>query len=381
MLPRRTDAVVALDALTSLRFVAALAVVFVHVPLLLARQLPDAAGMAKVTFAGQVGVGFFFILSGFVLTWSARAGDRRTSFYRRRVARIVPLHLLMWAATLVVYAVIGISVAAGPAAAAAVLVHSWVPVKSYFGAVDTPSWSLSCEMFFYALFPLLLPRVQRLDPRRSARLAVALVAVPVLAAAVAALLDPGSDVRTWLVVNAPPVRLAEFVLGIVVATQVRRGGLRRVSLPAATAATVAALVVVTLARKPELTVVLPVVPLAALVAAVAHRELAGGLAPLRHPWAVRLGQWSFALYLAHWPVLVIAGRVHRDSFGSASAATVAVLLVVATCVAVSGVLFTLFERPLERLLRPRHDVPLALREPEDRTGPAAVGVATGEGPG
>src|SRR5262245_62142748 len=39
---------------------------------------------------GTSGVTFFFVLSGFVLTWSARPGTKIRTFYRRRFARIFP---------------------------------------------------------------------------------------------------------------------------------------------------------------------------------------------------------------------------------------------------------------------------------------------------
>jgi peptidoglycan/LPS O-acetylase OafA/YrhL len=44
--------------------------------------------------ASATGVSFFFVLSGFVLTWSARPDDIATGFWRRRIARIYPVHLV-----------------------------------------------------------------------------------------------------------------------------------------------------------------------------------------------------------------------------------------------------------------------------------------------
>ncbi len=43
---------------------------------------------------------FFFILSGFVLTWSLRPTDTAARFWQRRVARIYPNHAAIWLAAL-----------------------------------------------------------------------------------------------------------------------------------------------------------------------------------------------------------------------------------------------------------------------------------------
>ncbi|UCN13634.1 acyltransferase family protein [Cellulomonas iranensis] len=67
-----------LDALTGLRFLAALVVVVFH--LSLNRFFLDAPALVDplqgvLRNGGWLGVTFFFVLSGFVLTWSARPGD------------------------------------------------------------------------------------------------------------------------------------------------------------------------------------------------------------------------------------------------------------------------------------------------------------------
>ncbi|MBW2281488.1 MAG: acyltransferase, partial [Deltaproteobacteria bacterium] len=83
--------------------------------------------------SGRCGVSFFFILSGFVLTWSARSRDTPGSFYWRRFARIFPAHAV--------------------------------------------AWGLSCEAFFYLLFPALIPSVERLGRHGRRRVALGLVAL------------------------------------------------------------------------------------------------------------------------------------------------------------------------------------------------------------
>src|SRR5947208_9971420 len=77
-----------LDALTGLRFWFAFLVVMHH-------SLEHWFGprVYPVADFGYIGVDFFFVLSGFVLTWSWRPELRARRFWWHRFARIWPLHL------------------------------------------------------------------------------------------------------------------------------------------------------------------------------------------------------------------------------------------------------------------------------------------------
>jgi peptidoglycan/LPS O-acetylase OafA/YrhL len=108
------------------------------------------------------GVPFFFVLSGFILTYAyARldeAGTRR--FFVARFARLWPVH----ATTLllsILYVAFGYgrlppfdTLTALPANLA--MMHAWVPVAYSYYSWNTPSWSISTELGFYVLFPLLV---------------------------------------------------------------------------------------------------------------------------------------------------------------------------------------------------------------------------------
>lgn len=81
-----------LPALTSLRFFAALAVVFFHL-----HALHITSGQAwfhKLSSLGYVGVSFFFVLSGFILVYTYAGHTWKASvFWRARFARIYPASL------------------------------------------------------------------------------------------------------------------------------------------------------------------------------------------------------------------------------------------------------------------------------------------------
>lgn len=70
-----------LPSLTGLRWIAALLVFGYHAGTMRIVAEPDYQAVIDWLFTlGLSGVEFFFILSGFVLVWSARDGDRRRDF-------------------------------------------------------------------------------------------------------------------------------------------------------------------------------------------------------------------------------------------------------------------------------------------------------------
>lgn len=86
-----------LDALTGLRFFAALHVVLFH----FARPVLDPAPewLRSLVGSGYSAVGVFFVLSGFVLAWNYLDTDGRMetgtrAFLAARVARVYPVYLL-----------------------------------------------------------------------------------------------------------------------------------------------------------------------------------------------------------------------------------------------------------------------------------------------
>ena len=146
-----------IHALTGIRFVAALGV-FVH----------HILGKLGITFfncpLGDGGVTFFFVLSGFILTYVyanrlTHLGDLRR-FYFTRWARIWPLHVV----TLVIFIacfmkfqhIYNHEEPTRRLIANTLLLHSWMPNYSWCFSFNSVSWSISTEAFFYLMFPLLL---------------------------------------------------------------------------------------------------------------------------------------------------------------------------------------------------------------------------------
>jgi peptidoglycan/LPS O-acetylase OafA/YrhL len=159
--------------LTSFRFIAAMAVVIFHYDKKL-QLFP--VGLADF---GYEAVSFFFVLSGFILTYThGRPGGLNLSlaqFARSRLIRIVPTYYL----ALIVAApfLVASMIKAGHFVPENLLVppmlHSWWPPAALLW--NSPAWSLSNEIFFYALFPLIWALCRRVTPTTSLAAASAMV--------------------------------------------------------------------------------------------------------------------------------------------------------------------------------------------------------------
>jgi peptidoglycan/LPS O-acetylase OafA/YrhL len=344
-----------LHGLTALRFFAAAAVVLVHVRF----QFSDSHTLTVAAGYGYAGVTFFFLLSGFVLTWSwSRQPAGR--FFWRRLARIWPLQ---FALMLVAFTVLADRERLpGPFGHTleALLLQSWSPDRAVYFGGNGVSWSLSCEMFFYLLFPFVVPLVIRLHGRGLAVLG-ALTGAAMLAAPALAAGSVSGDTYYWLFYVFPPYRFAEFLLGIVLARAVALG--LRVRRPALAGSLSVAGLALLVAALTWLNVVVgggvdrPFVALAA-VPLFAVLLLACVSAELRspHSWLtwrplVLLGEWSFALYLVHKPLFLLTQRWGwwGNSGGLDGALQFVAFLALSTAVA-AGAHYAL-EKPAERALR------------------------------
>ena len=339
-----------LDSLTGLRWIAALAVFGFHVHVSGLTDEPVLRSVLSGLFgSGASGVPFFFILSGMVLTWSARPGTPAATFWRRRAARVLPNHMVTWLVVLALVIVAGDAVEAGPAVAGLFLLQSWVPSEAYYFAVNTPAWSLSCELAFYAAFPLLLPLLRRVPANRLAWLAGGLVGgiwlVPLLS------LPMADGLAYWFVWIFPVTRALEFALGIAVALLVASGRWRGPSLRVASVLALTAYLTVPLAPERWEWVAWTAGPFALLIGAAAASESRGkGASFLASRPMVWLGTISFAFYLVHLPVIGVVGRLVGDGVPTPLAVT-AIAGMLAGAVVTAYALHRLVERPAERRLR------------------------------
>lgn len=141
-----------LPSLTSLRFFAAAMIVVFH-----------SAGNFGIStqILGYVsivqGVTFFFILSGFVLTYVYETFENKAQFFSflvARFARIWPLHMvtLLLSVWLIYHSIYDPSIFLVNMG----MVHGWIPLKKYFFSYNSLSWAVSTEFALYLCFPFLV---------------------------------------------------------------------------------------------------------------------------------------------------------------------------------------------------------------------------------
>jgi peptidoglycan/LPS O-acetylase OafA/YrhL len=355
-----------LPSLTGLRFLAALLVVLTHTSLLFNPLKPT----AQVSFfgdkglavwwdnffksAGPVGVSFFFVLSGFVLTWASNPGDRVGAFYRRRAVKIYPNHVVTWALCMVLFA------------AATTPVFAWLPnlflVHAYstdpvvLQSVNFPSWSLCAEVLFYALFPLLILWIRRIPEGRLWLWAGVMVAGVALVPIVAQFIHGGvmmprngaTTLQWWFAYPFPVPRLVEFVLGMVLARIVMAGKWPRIGLlPSAVVFAVGYWLTLVVPKIYGLTLT-TILGVGMIICAAATSDLnGGGGAWLRSRFMVWLGTVSFAFYMVQGPVIFYGRTKFTGTFATVPAFALLIGLILVNLLA-AWLLYTLVEAPMMR---------------------------------
>ena len=353
-----------LPSLTGLRWVAAFLVFGFHLHVEQIYRDGRAADLLRFLFApGPAGVSFFFILSGFVLAWSARANDTTQAFWRRRAAKLLPNHLATWAIVLAALLVLSHGVTGAEAGLNASLLQAWIPDESIYFGINTPSWSLSVEAFFYALFPFLWLRLSKACTRTLASTTIAMLGLIWLVPTLGLLMS--NDLGYWFVWIFPVARLPEFVLGICAARLVAEGKWPRVGMWPASA-----LVLAMYLAAPHVGrfgfVAMTALPLVLLIAATATRDIVGAPSVWRRKTLVVLGTWSFAFYLVHQIIIRFGAGSHQSPL----AGTLLAMGLLAAAIGSAAALYRFIESPaMRRFSKAR---PARVRPPLEPQGAESV---------
>lgn len=283
-----------LDSLTALRGLAALLIVVYHAAF--AFDASDLVRSRAVSF--QVAVTFFFVLSGFVLTWGWQASTPG-SFWASRTARLAPAYLVAWFAAIGALSALGRPPGTREMVTTMLGVQAWLPDPALAMSVNPPGWSLSCEVAFYLALPFVAPRILRSGSRGLHVTAQLTVFWCVAATALASLLP----IDRW-----PLYHGCFFLSGVVLAAYLREGWLpgRVARLVGLTSALTSIGLVAAGVSLPGVwlnAIVLPAVVL--LLTHCTARDLAGATTVLHHRALQAVGRWSYSLYLTHWVVMAL----------------------------------------------------------------------------
>ena len=331
-----------LDLVQALRGLAAFAVLTHHIAVAVDRWLgetftPPGFGL------GWVGVDLFFVLSGFIMVWTTQTagqGLRATAaFWTRRIWRIYPSY---WAASGLAFAL----AVALPAIAPLESAGFWASLLLWPAAQQPflqPGWTLIYELWFYFAFGFLL-----LAPRRLLGALLLGWALGVLIAAGRL----GQEIHPALHVVANPLTL-NFLMGAGVALALGRwqGSPPALALYGLIGFGALCLLVgalfVTETGWNEWTRMLACGPASALVlAGAALMDRQGRWSP---PQALlTLGDWSYALYLTHQPIVYAATMLSAQALGaSGAAAALATFSGIALSVIAAATLHLALEKPAQ----------------------------------
>lgn len=344
--------------LTSLRFFAALYVVFFHTtPLILRAYLP--AFFAGYISLGFSSVSFFFTLSGYILAvvYLAKGGRlNRKRFWLARFARIYPLFvftLILETPNLLIYRISNYGMANAVAKTSVTFVANLAMLQAWFlqlKGIDDPNWSLAVETVFYLIFPFIAYPLWRLSRRG----ALVLLCVTYLAAIAAPYVGTQLHIYMDVLKYNPLFHIAEFVAGILLARwhasvlghEGSRRSLQKLSPILALAAIGLFCAVVHYQALIPLAIIhdgllIPISSLAIVAFAsnnkLIERAFSGAV-------FVALGEASYGLYLIHIPIAHYVTKAHLES--SVRFFPVYILLVIGMSVAI----FYAFERPMRRAI-------------------------------
>ncbi len=249
-------------------------------------QVPQVRDLARAVFAwlpdfGVMPVAWFFIISGFVMTWTLERCRTWRDFAASRAARLYPVY---WAAVTVIVAAEVLQPLPGQGVGLAKYLANLTMIQGIFGVghVSGVFWSLTVELIFYIGMACLLRfgLVGRL---------YAICTVWALACLANHLLALGGIEVFWRVQKYALLNYGHFLIAGIMFYQLWRG--RR---PAASIAIIAiCLLSVFLAYTPATAVVY------SLFFALMWLAMRGRLGFIANRPMVWLGSISYALYLVH----------------------------------------------------------------------------------
>lgn len=330
--------------LTGLRFIAALMVYLCHLN-------TDYFGVfVKEMFSqGFIGVSFFFILSGFILSYSyedklKNEVTSKRQFILLRLARIVPMHLLL-AMPFILLTIHLKNFDFSKTLTNILLMQSWIPKEDYYFSLNGVSWSLSDELFFYLMFiPLIYTSITK-------KVITAISIITLLLTIYFLKIIQTEELNHWLYYIFPVSRLVEFICGMIIYACWKNSRQQTVDSLLFLISLLPLLIAIYYSNninnslRYSLYYLLPMVIFFTsciyLRNGVIHTILSSKTLEL-------LGKSSFIFYLIHQSIILFCFKIFGHNPGPLY---LIALLVIITIVSI--ILYKLVEEPLELMLRKR----------------------------
>ncbi len=344
-----------INSLTSLRFFFAFAVFLSHLTFVETDNKTWNWLKMNVFFEGYLGVGFFFILSGFVLALNYQNKINKPhefslkNFYINRVARIYPLHLLTF---VIMLPYIFIENLWNPLIASLnfFLLQSYIPIKEYYFSINNPSWSISTEFFFYLIFPFFVMMLFRYKFTKF----IPIISIPVIIFTIPHI---DIDYEKGIYYVNPIVRSLDFLVGIILFNEYRKFTylLKNVNFIKGSFIEIGAFLVLILffvfhddVNRAYRYGIYYWIPMALIIVSFAIEK--GIISKfLNHKYLIYLGEISFGFYMIHM-VVIKYGNLWFPELND----FLKVILYFIFSILLSIITFEYFEKPINRWIKKKY---------------------------
>ena len=336
--------------LTSLRFFAALAVYIEH--------------LGTDSDTGGLGVIFFFILSGFIITYTYSEKIKTLkpmevlALYIKRAGRIFPVHIFTFLLAIPLIFIKGDVTTLSAAISNLFLVHAWYPSAHDFFSLNSVSWTLSVEWAFYLAFPFILISIKKVGFNKTAAGGIWLAGIFIaafLAVSMWIFRDPALVERSTWLIRISPLNALIFIIGIGIGLHmIKEKSSAQISITTATILEVIILLliaavytwdVVYQAKKiipfDHAIIYMPLFAFSIYIFTVAKGYISKILS---NPVLVHLGNLSFSIYMVHLLAIIYSQQYWLSVVGVNGGQMNRIYLFIAI-IAASEIIYWLIENP------------------------------------
>jgi peptidoglycan/LPS O-acetylase OafA/YrhL len=303
-----------IETLEVSRFIAALMVVISH--FMQFGLLPANYTFLDKFNGGGIAVTYFFVLSGFILTYNYKyLGDQLSikKYYINRISRIFPVLILSVAFSGLLVSIFanfsnvnqkilipknfssgliaGLSQVTG--------LSAWLPFSSVQAVLNAPSWSVGCEIFFYLCFPWIL-RVIMKSTIWKVIFGISILALVTLLPLFLLTWGNQSNRASLLIDRFPLFHLLEFIVGIISCKIALSSPSRsRFHLKLALIGFCFTICIIYFENRYSFLILAPIYGM--IIYILASRKPSGS-ANKYWKFLLLLGRSSYSLYLLHWTI-------------------------------------------------------------------------------